>query len=142
MTVKSEPISVQIAGADPHALAQAARYNVEHGAQIIDINMGCPAKKVCNAFAGSALLANERSSIEFCEASSARSTYRSRSRSAPAGIAASAMRCASRASRKTSGIQALAVHGRTRACGFGGDAEYDTIAAVKVGGLDSGDRQW
>ena len=129
---ESGPVSVQIVGADPHALAQAARLNVEHGAQIIDINMGCPAKKVCNTFAGSALLANEalvdrilRSVVSAVEVPV---TLKIRTGSDPA--CRNAVRIARIA--EDSGIQALAVHGRTRACGFGGRAEYDTIAAVKV----------
>lgn len=127
-----EPISVQIVGADPQSLAQAARLNVEHGAQIIDINMGCPAKKVCSALAGSALLANEalvarilRSVVGAVEVPV---TLKIRTGSDPARR--NAVRIAQIA--EGAGVRALAVHGRTRACGFGGDAEYDTIAAVKA----------
>jgi len=126
-----EPRSVQIAGADPVMMAQAARYNVDHGAQIIDINMGCPAKKVCNVMAGSALLQNEPLVQRIVEAVVAavdvpvtlkiRTGWDKSNRNAinVARIAEAA------------GIQSLAVHGRTRACGYTGDAEYDTIAAVK-----------
>ena len=126
-----DPISVQIAGADPQMMADAARYNVDEGAQIIDINMGCPAKKVCNVMAGSALLQNEPLVQRIVEAVvravqvpvtlKIRTGWDRSNRNAisVARIAESA------------GIQALAVHGRTRACGYSGDAEYDTIAAVK-----------
>jgi tRNA-dihydrouridine synthase B len=126
-----EPRSVQIAGADPLMMAQAARYNVDNGAQIIDINMGCPAKKVCNVMAGSALLQNEPLVQRIVEAVVAavdvpvtlkiRTGWDKSNRNAinVAHIAENA------------GIQSLAVHGRTRACGYTGDAEYETIAAVK-----------
>ena len=88
-----DPISVQIAGADPRMLAEAARYNVDEGAQIIDINMGCPAKKVCNVMAGSALLKDEPLVGRILERGGRRRwTCRSRSRSAPAGTAATATR--------------------------------------------------
>ena len=126
-----DPISVQIAGADPQMMADAARYNVDEGAQIIDINMGRPAKKVCNVMAGSALLQNEPLVQRIVEAVvravqvpvtlKIRTGWDRSNRNAisVARIAESA------------GIQSLAVHGRTRACGYSGDAEYDTIAAVK-----------
>ena len=127
-----DPISVQIAGADPGMLADAARYNVDQGAQIIDINMGCPAKKVCNVMAGSALLKDEplvgRILDAVVGAVSAPVTLKIRTgwdrgnRNAIL-IARTA---------EQAGIQALAIHGRTRACGFSGEAEYDTIAAVKA----------
>jgi tRNA-dihydrouridine synthase B len=126
-----EPRSVQIAGADPHMMAEAARYNVDHGAQIIDINMGCPAKKVCNAMAGSALLRDEALVGRILEAVvnavSVPVTLKIRTGWDPMhrnGIAIARI-------AEHAGIQALAVHGRTRACGFGGMAEYDTIAAIK-----------
>ena len=127
-----DPISVQIAGADPQMMADAARYNVDEGAQIIDINMGCPAKKICNVMAGSALLQNEPLVQRIVEAVvravqvpvtlKIRTGWDRSNRNAisVARIAESA------------GIQSLAVHGRTRACGYSGDAEYDTIAAVKA----------
>lgn len=126
-----EPISVQIAGADPAMLAEAARYNVDKGAQIIDINMGCPAKKVCNVMAGSALLKDEPLVARILEAVvgavdvpvtlKIRTGWDTNNKNAltVARIA------------ESSGVQALAIHGRTRACGFSGTAEYDTIAIVK-----------
>jgi len=112
-------------------LAEAARYNVDQGAQIIDINMGCPAKKVCNVMAGSALLKDEPLVGRILDAVVAavsvpvtlkiRTGWDRGNRNA-----VSVARTAEQA-----GIQALAIHGRTRACGFSGTAEYDTIAAVK-----------
>jgi tRNA-dihydrouridine synthase B len=125
------PISVQIAGADPAQLAEAARYNVDLGAEIIDINMGCPAKKVCNAYAGSALLADEalvaRIVAAVVGAVSAPVTLKIRTGPSPARR--NAVRIARIA--EDAGVQLLAVHGRTRACMFEGEAEYETIAAVK-----------
>ena len=126
-----DPISVQIAGADPEMMARAARYNVDQGAQIIDINMGCPAKKVCNVMAGSALLQNEplvRRIVEaVVKAVQVPVTLKIRTGwDRGHKNAVSVARLAADA-----GIVALAVHGRTRACGYTGDAEYDTIAAVK-----------
>ena len=126
-----EPKSIQIAGADPKMMAEAARYNVDNGAQIIDINMGCPAKKVCNVMAGSALLQDEPlvsrildavvAAVEVPVTLKIRTGWDKSHRNGTriARIAESA------------GIQALSIHGRTRACGFKGDAEYDTIAAIK-----------
>ena len=126
-----EPISVQIAGADPQMMADAARHNVQRGAQIIDINMGCPAKKVCNVAAGSALLRDETlvgkildsvvAAVDVPVTLKIRTGWDAHNRNA--------LRVARIA--ESSGIQALSVHGRTRACGFAGDAEYDTIAEVK-----------
>jgi tRNA-dihydrouridine synthase B len=126
-----DPIAVQIAGADPRMLADAARYNVDQGAQIIDINMGCPAKKICNVMAGSALLKDEPlvgrivsavvAAVDVPVTLKIRTGWDRENRNA--------LRVARIA--EDSGIQALAIHGRTRACGFAGDAEYDTIAAVK-----------
>ena len=125
------PISVQIAGTDPNQLAGAARFNVEHGAQIIDINMGCPAKKVCNVLAGSALMRDEKLVAEILSAVvrsvdvpvtlKIRTGWSPDERNALA-IARIAEDC---------GIQSLAVHGRTRQDFYTGLAEYDTIAAVK-----------
>jgi tRNA-dihydrouridine synthase B len=126
-----DPISVQIAGADPQMLADAARFNVDNGAQIIDINMGCPAKKVCNVMAGSALLKDEPlvsrilqavvNAVDVPVTLKIRTGWDQGSKNAVT-VAKIAERC---------GIQALAIHGRTRACGFSGEAEYDTIADVK-----------
>jgi tRNA-dihydrouridine synthase B len=126
------PVSVQIAGSDPARLAEAARYNVAHGAQLIDINMGCPAKKVCNAWAGSALLADEPLVARICkavvEAVEVPVTLKIRTGQTPdhrnaLAVARIAEDC---------GIAALAVHGRTRSQKYEGFAEYDTIAAVKA----------
>jgi tRNA-dihydrouridine synthase B len=125
------PRAVQIAGADPAMLADAARYNVDQGAEIVDINMGCPAKKVCNAQAGSALLRDEALVGRILEAVVAAVavpvTLKIRTGWDPAH------RNAPRIARiaEAAGIRALAVHGRTRACRFEGRAEYATIAAVK-----------
>ncbi|MEE8286138.1 MAG: tRNA dihydrouridine synthase DusB [Gammaproteobacteria bacterium] len=129
---ETEPRSVQIVGADPAQMADAARFNVDHGAQIIDINMGCPAKKVCNTHAGSALLANETLVARILAAVTAAVTV-------PVTLK---MRTGVTPDRKNGvaiariaadhGIAAIAVHGRTRACAFLGSAEYDTIAAIKA----------
>ncbi len=123
--------SVQIAGTDPQKLADAAIFNAEHGAQIIDINMGCPAKKVCNVLAGSALLKNEPLVAEILTAVvnavavpvtlKIRTGWDKENKNA-VNIARIA---------EHSGIQALSVHGRTRADAYKGEAEYETIAAVK-----------
>jgi len=126
-----DPISVQIAGADPAAMAEAARYNADRGAQIIDINMGCPAKKVCNVAAGSALLQNEalvgRILDAVVAAVSIPVTLKIRTGWNPQNR--NAVRVAQIA--QSAGIKALSIHGRTRACAFIGDAEYNTIAEVK-----------
>ncbi len=126
------PIAVQIAGADPAMMADAARYNVERGAQIVDINMGCPAKKVCNVAAGSALLRDESLVARIVDAVvravdvpvtlKIRTGWDADHRNALA-IARIA---------EAAGIRALAVHGRTRACAYVGPVEYDTIRAVKA----------
>ncbi len=125
------PIGVQIAGADPDALAAAARHNVEHGAQIIDINMGCPAKKVCNAWSGSALLQDETLVARILRAVVAAVdvpvTLKIRTgwdRDHKNGVAVARI-------AEDAGIQALAVHGRTRDMLYTGEAEYETIAAIK-----------
>ena len=127
-----DPVSVQIAGTVPQVMADAARYNVDHGAQVIDINMGCPAKKVCNAWAGSALMRDEALVARIVEAVvravgvpvtlKIRTGWDAAHRNAPtiARIAQDA------------GIAALTVHGRTRDQQYGGVAEYDTIAAIKA----------
>lgn len=124
--------SVQIAGTEPIKLADAARFNVRHGAQIIDINMGCPAKKVCNVLAGSALLKNEAlvadivaavvNAVDVPVTLKIRTGWDQYSRNA-VNIAKIA---------EQNGIQALFVHGRTRADAYKGEAEYETIARVKA----------
>jgi tRNA-dihydrouridine synthase B len=128
-----DPISVQIAGADPEMMAEAARHNVDRGAQIIDINMGCPAKKVCNVAAGSALLQNEplvgRILDAVVRAVEVPVTLKIRTGWDPQNR--NALRIARIA--EAAGVRALSVHGRTRACAFNGEAEYDTIAQVKSG---------
>ncbi len=123
---------MQIVGADPKMLAQAARYNVDQGAQIIDINMGCPAKKICNVMAGSALLQNEQLVAQILEAvvGAVEVPVTLKIRTGWDRHNRNAVRIAQIA--ESSGIQALAIHGRTRACAYTGDAEYDTIAAVKA----------
>ncbi len=125
-----EPRSVQIAGSDPAQMAEAARYNAAQGAQIIDINMGCPAKKVCRKAAGSALLADEDLVRRILEATvtavDVPVTLKIRTGASPqARNGVTIARIA-----EDAGIAALAVHGRTRACKFEGQAEYDTIAAI------------
>ena len=124
------PRSVQIAGSEPLEMAAAARYNVERGAQIIDINMGCPAKKVCRKAAGSALLADEGRVqsilLAVIAAVDVPVTLKIRTGSAP--IARNGVSIARIA--EDAGVAALAVHGRTRACAFSGRAEYDTIADI------------
>jgi tRNA-dihydrouridine synthase B len=130
-TDEPEPRVVQIAGGDAATMADAARRSAEAGAQIIDINMGCPAKKVCQKDAGSALLRYEANVAAILEATVAAVaipvTLKIRTGWAPdCRNAVSIARIA-----EGSGIRALAVHGRTRACRFNGDAEYETIAAVK-----------
>ena len=127
------PISVQIAGADPKMMAEAAKHNVDNGAQIIDINMGCPAKKVCNVMAGSALMQDEEQVGRILDAVVAavpntpvtlkfRTGWNIANKNAPtiARIAESA------------GVRAVAIHGRTRCQQYTGEAEYDTIALVKT----------
>jgi tRNA-dihydrouridine synthase B len=125
------PISVQIAGSDPAQLADAARFNVGHGAEIIDINMGCPAKKVCNVAAGSALLADEERVARILEAvvAAVDVPVTLKIRTGPAPERRNAARIARIA--EAAGVRMLAIHGRTRACMFEGAAEYDTIAEVK-----------
>ncbi|MEQ8803431.1 tRNA dihydrouridine synthase DusB [Haliea sp.] len=125
-----EPRSVQIAGSDPAQMAAAARYNVALGAQIIDINMGCPAKKVCRKAAGSALLADEALVQSILEAvvAAVPVPVTLKIRTGPTPAARNGASIAHIA--EDAGIAALAVHGRTRACAFRGEAEYDTIAAI------------
>ncbi|MDO8813575.1 MAG: tRNA dihydrouridine synthase DusB [Gallionella sp.] len=129
---EADPISVQIVGADAKMLALAAKYNVDRGAQIIDINMGCPAKKICNVMAGSALLQNEPLVAQLLEAvvGAVNVPVTLKIRTGWDRQNRNAIRIARIA--EAAGIQALAIHGRTRACAYTGDAEYDTIAAVKV----------
>jgi tRNA-dihydrouridine synthase B len=125
------PIGVQIAGADPAALAAAAVHAAEHGAEIVDINMGCPAKKVCNAWAGSALLQDEllvaRILTAVVQAVEVPVTLKIRTgwnRGNKNGLRVARI-------AEDAGIQALAVHGRTRDMLYTGEAEYETIAAIK-----------
>ncbi|MCZ8233669.1 MAG: tRNA dihydrouridine synthase DusB [Inhella sp.] len=128
------PIAVQIAGVDPAQMAEAARYNVDRGAQIIDINMGCPAKKVCNVWAGSALMQNEPLALRIVEAVvqacaplnvpvtlKMRTGWCADHKNAPALAVAA----------EQAGVQMLTVHGRTREQGYGGHAEHETVAAIK-----------
>jgi tRNA-dihydrouridine synthase B len=129
------PIAVQIAGTDAAMMADAAAYNIDRGAQIIDINMGCPAKKVCTKWAGSALMQDEPLAVSIAQAVVAAC--------APRGVPVTLkMRTGWSASNKNAvtlarafeaaGVQMLTVHGRTREQGYRGEAEYDTIAAVKA----------
>lgn len=128
---ESEPRWVQIAGADPRELAESARYNADAGAQIIDINMGCPAKKVCNRAAGSALLSDESLVVRILDAVVAASpvpvTLKIRTGPDPANR--NGVRVARFAER--AGIAAISVHGRSRACAFRGRAEHETVRRIK-----------
>ncbi|MBL0944133.1 MAG: tRNA dihydrouridine synthase DusB [Hydrogenophaga sp.] len=131
---EAAPIAVQIAGTDAAMMADAARYNIDRGAQIIDINMGCPAKKVCNKWAGSALMQDEALAIAIVEAVvqacaphgvpvtlKMRTGWCDSARNAPVlALAAEA-----------AGVQMLTVHGRTREQGYRGEAEHDTVALIK-----------
>ena len=127
-----EPKAVQIAGADPQMLADCARFNVDHGAQIIDINMGCPVKKVCNAWCGSALLQDEALVARILEAvvGAVDVPVTLKFRTGWDRANRNALQIAAIA--EASGIAMLTLHGRTRADGYRGDAEYETIAAVKA----------
>lgn len=128
---EDDPRSVQIMGADPEMMAEAAKYNADNGAQIIDINMGCPAKKVCNVAAGSALMRDEKLVGEILDAVveavdipvtlKIRTGWDSESRN---GLAIAKI-------AESAGMASLAVHGRTRADGYSGDAEYETISIIK-----------
>lgn len=129
------PIAVQIAGTDAPMMAEAAAYNIDRGAQIIDINMGCPAKKVCNKWAGSALMQDEALALQIVEAVVAACapcgvpvTLKMRTGWCQAHKNAVALARAA----ESAGVQMVTVHGRTREQGYGGVAEYDTIAAVKA----------
>lgn len=126
------PISVQIAGTVPEVMADAARYNVDHGAQIIDINMGCPAKKVCNAWAGSALMREPELVARILEAvvKAVDVPVTLKIRTGWAAGQRNALQIARIA--QDAGVAALAVHGRTRDQQYTGVAEYDTIAEVKA----------
>jgi tRNA-dihydrouridine synthase B len=132
---ESSPITVQIAGTDAPMMAEAAAFNIDHGAQIIDINMGCPARKVCNQWAGSALMRDEPLALHIVEAVVAAC--------APHGVPVTlkmrtgwcdAERNALRIARaaESAGVAMVVVHGRTREQGYKGLAEYDTVAAVKA----------
>jgi tRNA-dihydrouridine synthase B len=129
---EERPVSVQIAGSDPAELADAARHNVALGADIIDINMGCPAKKVCNRQAGSALLEDEALVARILEAvvAAVEVPVTLKIRTGPRPERRNAPRIARIA--EAAGVRMLAIHGRTRACMFEGRAEYDTIAEVKA----------
>jgi len=129
---EAEPRAIQIAGAVPEQMAEAAKFNVEHGAQIIDINMGCPAKKVCNLMAGSALLRDEQlvaniltsvvNAVDVPVTLKIRTGWDKENRNA--------LKIAQIA--ESSGIQALTIHGRTRACAFTGVAEHETAGEIKA----------
>jgi len=129
------PIAVQIAGTDAPMMADAARYNIDRGAQIIDINMGCPAKKVCNKWAGSALMQDETLAIEIVSAvvqacAPLGVPVTLKMRTGWCNTAKNAVQLARAA--ESAGVQMVTVHGRTREQGYRGQAEYDTIAAVKA----------
>ena len=129
------PIAVQIAGTDGPMMAEAAAYNIDQGAQIIDINMGCPAKKVCNKWAGSALMQNEKLAIEIAQAVVAACAPRGvpvtlKMRTGWCDTEKNALTLAK--AFESAGIQMVTVHGRTREQGYKGFAEYDTVAAVKA----------
>ena len=129
------PIAVQIAGTDAPMMAEAAAYNIDRGAQIIDINMGCPAKKVCNKWAGSALMQDEALALEIVEAVVAACAPRNvpvtlKMRTGWCQTEKNALTIARAA--ESAGVQMVTVHGRTREQGYKGAAEYDTIAAVKA----------
>jgi tRNA-dihydrouridine synthase B len=132
---EAAPIAVQIAGTDAQMMADAARYNIERGAQIIDINMGCPAKKVCNKWAGSALMQNPALATEIVQAvvnacSPLNVPVTLKMRTGWAAHAKNAMTLAHMA--EDAGVAMLTIHGRTREQGYSGHAEYDTIAQVKA----------
>lgn len=144
-----EPRSVQIVGADPQQMAEAARYQVDQGAQIIDINMGCPAKKVCQVAAGSALLRDEKLVAAILKAvvSAVTVPVTLKIRTGWSPTERNGVTIAKIA--QDQGIQLLTVHGRTRACAYQGSAEYDTLALIKQaiaipvianGDIDSGEK--
>jgi tRNA-dihydrouridine synthase B len=132
---ETSPIAVQIAGTDAQMMAEAAVYNIDRGAQIIDINMGCPAKKVCNKWAGSALMQDESLAIEIvasvvnaCQPHKVPVTLKMRTGWCQSHKNALSIALAA----QDAGIQMLTIHGRTREQGYKGVAEYETIAAVKA----------
>ena len=129
------PIAVQIAGTEAPMMAEAALYNIDRGAQIIDINMGCPAKKVCNKWAGSALMQDETLALQIIEAV----VNACATRNVPVTLKMRTGWCHSQKNAvvlaraaESAGVQMVAVHGRTREQGYKGQAEYDTIASVKA----------
>ena len=129
------PIAVQIAGTDASMMAEAARYNIERGARIIDINMGCPAKKVCNQWAGSALMQDEVLALSIVEAV----VHACAPHGVPVTLKMRTGWCAAERNAvalaraaESAGVAMVTVHGRTREQGYGGEAEYDTVAAVKA----------
>jgi tRNA-dihydrouridine synthase B len=132
---ETSPIAVQIAGTDAHMMAEATRHNIGQGAQIIDINMGCPAKKVCNKWAGSALMQDETLALEIIDAV----VQAARQHNVPVTLKMRTGWCQTHKNAlsialaaQSAGIQMLTIHGRTREQGYKGLAEYDTIAAVKA----------
>ena len=132
---EAAPIAVQIAGTDAAMMAEAAAYNIDRGAQIIDINMGCPAKKVCNKWAGSALMQDEKLALQIVEAVVAACAPRN----VPVTLKMRTGWCQAHKNAlplarafESAGVQMVAVHGRTREQGYKGFAEYDTIAEVKA----------
>ena len=132
---EAAPIAVQIAGTDAKMMAEAAAYNIDRGAQIIDINMGCPAKKVCSRWAGSALMQDEPLALEIIEAVVAACAPRFvpvtlKMRTGWCDAERNAVRIARAA--ESAGVAMVAVHGRTREQGYKGAAEYDTVSAVKA----------
>jgi tRNA-dihydrouridine synthase B len=140
---EASPIAVQIAGSEPHWMADAARFNVDRGAEIIDINMGCPAKKVCNKLAGSALLSNPDQVRAILDAvvAAVDVPVTLKIRTGPSPRERNGIEIAQMA--EAAGVAALAVHGRTRSDRFKGEAEYDTIrdicAAVTIPVFANGD---
>ncbi|WP_374673448.1 tRNA dihydrouridine synthase DusB [Ideonella sp.] len=129
------PIAVQIAGTEPAMMAEAAAYNIDRGAQIIDINMGCPAKKVCNTWAGSALMRDEAGALAIVEAVVAACAPRGvpvtlKMRTGWCAAERNALSIARAA--ESAGVALVTVHGRTREQGYGGQAEHDTVAAIKA----------
>jgi tRNA-dihydrouridine synthase B len=129
---EAEPKAVQLAGADPQMMAQAAKFNVDRGAQIIDINMGCPAKKVCNVYAGSALMGQEELAFRIIEAvaNAVNVPVTVKMRTGVSTQEKNVVRFAQNAER--AGAALITVHGRSRACAYHGPVDYDTIAQVKA----------